>query len=157
MCLFGYSMLSHFSRVWLCDAIDGSPLSSPIPGILQARPLEWVAISFSNAWKWSLSVVSDSSRPHGLQPSRLLRPWDFPGKSTGVGGPLTYTLSKCGCPNLKTLPLRCSIISNMLKKELHDYLYKPKGAHKLGCRSILSTHLLKYQFHLFLSLITTTP
>ena len=31
------------------------------------------------------SVVSDSSRPHGLQPTRLLRPWDFPGKSTGVG------------------------------------------------------------------------
>ena len=36
-------------------------------------------------WKWSCSVVSDSSRPHGLQPTRLLRPWDFPGKSTGVG------------------------------------------------------------------------
>ena len=36
-------------------------------------------------WKWSRSVVSDSLRPHGLQPTRLLRPWDFPGKSTGVG------------------------------------------------------------------------
>ena len=35
--------------------------------------------------KWSCSVVSDSSRPQGLQPTRLLRPWDFPGKSTGVG------------------------------------------------------------------------
>ena len=35
-------------------------------------------------WKWSLSVVSDSSWPHGLQPTRLLHPWDFPGKSTGV-------------------------------------------------------------------------
>ena len=35
--------------------------------------------------KWSRSVVSDSSWPHGLQPTRLLRPWDFPGKSTGVG------------------------------------------------------------------------
>ena len=35
--------------------------------------------------KWSCSVVSDSSRPHGLQPTRLLHPWDFPGKSTGVG------------------------------------------------------------------------
>ena len=39
----------------------------------------------SEKWKWSRSVVSDSSRPHGLQPTRLLRPWDFPGKSTGVG------------------------------------------------------------------------
>ena len=39
----------------------------------------------SEKWKWSCSVVSDSSRPHGLQPTRLLCPWDFPGKSTGVG------------------------------------------------------------------------
>ena len=68
----------------LCDPIDGSPPGSPIPGILQARTLEWVAISFSNAWKWKVKV-SDSSWPHGLQPTRLLRPWDFPGKSTGVG------------------------------------------------------------------------
>ena len=38
----------------------------------------------SEKWKWSRSVVSNSSRPHGLQPTRLLRPWDFPGESTGV-------------------------------------------------------------------------
>ena len=68
----------------LCDPIDGSPPGSPVPGIVQARTLEWVAISFSNAWKWSYSVVSNSSRPHGLQPTRLLHSWDFPGKSTGV-------------------------------------------------------------------------
>ena len=37
--------------------------------------------------QFSHSVVSDSLRPHGLQPSRLLHPWDFPGKSTGVGCP----------------------------------------------------------------------
>ena len=42
-------LLSRFSRVRLCDPIDGSPPGSPIPGILQARTLEWVAISFSNA------------------------------------------------------------------------------------------------------------
>ena len=40
----------------LCDPIDGSPPGSPIPGILQARTLEWVAISFSNAWKWKVKV-----------------------------------------------------------------------------------------------------
>ena len=39
----------------------------------------------SEKWKWSRSVVSDSSRPHGLQPTRLLHPWHFPGKSAGVG------------------------------------------------------------------------
>ena len=69
----------------LCDPIAGSPPGSHVPGILQARTLEWVAISFSNAWKWSHSVMSDSSQPHGLQPTRLLRPWDFPDKSTGMG------------------------------------------------------------------------
>ena len=73
----------------LCDPIDGSPPGSPVPEILQARTLGWVAISFSNAWKGKVkvksSVMSDSSCPHGLQPTRLLRPWDFPGKSTGVG------------------------------------------------------------------------
>ena len=42
----------------LCDPIDGSPPGSPVPGILQARTLEWVAISFSSAWKWKLKVKS---------------------------------------------------------------------------------------------------
>ena len=46
-----YAMLSHFSRVRLCDPIDGNLPGSPVPGILQARTLEWIAISFSNAWK----------------------------------------------------------------------------------------------------------
>ena len=40
----------------LCDPRDGSPPGSPVPGILQARTLEWVAISFSNAWKWKVKV-----------------------------------------------------------------------------------------------------
>ena len=51
-------LLSHFSRVQLCDPIDGSPPGSPIPGILQARTLEWVAISLSNAWKWKVKGKS---------------------------------------------------------------------------------------------------
>ena len=42
----------------LCDPIDGSPPSFPVPGILQARTLEWVAISFSNAWKLKMKVKS---------------------------------------------------------------------------------------------------
>ena len=53
----------------LCDPIDGSPPGSPVPEILQARTLEWVAISFSNAWKWKVKVKSFS-------PVRLLAtPW----------------------------------------------------------------------------------
>ena len=42
----------------LCDPSDGSPPGSPVPGILQARTLEWVAVSFSNAWKWKVKVKS---------------------------------------------------------------------------------------------------
>ena len=44
----------------LCDPIDGSPPGSLVPGILQARTLEWVAISFSNAWKWKVKLKSFS-------------------------------------------------------------------------------------------------
>ena len=46
------------SCLTLCDPIDSSPPGSPVPGILQARTLEWVAISFSNAWKWKEKVKS---------------------------------------------------------------------------------------------------
>ena len=58
----GFSRREHWS---------GSPFPSPMQQ--------------SEKWKQSRSVMSDSSRPHGLQPTRLLCPWDFPGKSAGVG------------------------------------------------------------------------
>ena len=51
-------LLSHFSRVPLCDPIVGSPPASPVPEILQARTLQWVAISFSNAWRLKVKVKS---------------------------------------------------------------------------------------------------
>ena len=57
-----YAMLCYVKSLQscptLCDPIDGSPPGFPIPGILQARTLEWVAISFSNAWKWKEKVKS---------------------------------------------------------------------------------------------------
>ena len=53
----------------LCDPIDGSPPGSPVPGIFQARTLEWVVMSFSNAWKWKVKVKSLSC----VQPS--VTPW----------------------------------------------------------------------------------
>ena len=62
---FSFSIFSVFasakspqSCLTLCDPIDGSPPGSPVPGILQARTLKWVAISFSNAWKWKVKVKS---------------------------------------------------------------------------------------------------
>ena len=71
------------SCLTLCDPIDGSPPGSPVPGILQARTLEWVAISFSNACKWKVKVKSlslsdpmDCSLPgssvHGIFQARVL-------------------------------------------------------------------------------------
>ena len=73
----------------LCNPIDSSPPGSPVLGF--SRQEAWSELPFpspmheSEKWKWSRSVVSDSLWPHGLQPTRLLHPWDFPGKSTGVG------------------------------------------------------------------------
>ena len=69
--------------------IDSSPPGSPSLGF--SRQEHWSELPFpspmheSEKWKWSRSVMSDPQRPHGLQPTRLLHPWDFPGKSTGVG------------------------------------------------------------------------
>ena len=59
-------LLQSCPTLW--DPTDSNPPGFSVPGILQARILEWVAISFSNAWseKWSHSVMSDSLRPHGL-------------------------------------------------------------------------------------------
>ena len=107
----------------LCDPIDSSPPASPVPGIFQARILEWVAISFSNAWKWKMKVKSlsrvrllVSSQPHGLQPTRLLHPWDFPGKSTGVG--CHCLLRADNLYGLKTVFLRVFRNSSELRKPL---------------------------------------
>ena len=63
----------------LCDPRDGSPPGSPIPGILQARILEWVAISFSNAWKWKVKVKS-------LSHVRLCDPMDCSLSGSSIHG-----------------------------------------------------------------------
>ena len=83
-------LLSRFSRVRLCatpwTAAHQTPLSLGF-----SRKEHWSGLPFpspmheSEKWKGSRSVMSNSSRPQGLQPIRLLCPWDFPGKSTGVG------------------------------------------------------------------------
>ena len=80
-------LLSHFSHVRLCDPMDSSPPGSSVHRILQARILEWVAISFSNACMHAKSLQSCPTLcdPHGQQPSRLLCPRDSLGKNTGVG------------------------------------------------------------------------
>ena len=83
-------LLSRFSHVQLCSTPEtAAHQASPSLGF--SRQEHWSRLPFpspmheSEKWKGSRSVVSDSERPHGLQPTRLLRPWDFLGKSTGVG------------------------------------------------------------------------
>ena len=79
------------------------------PSLGFSRQEHWSGLPFpspmqeSEKWKWSHSVVSDSSRPRGLQPTRLLCPWNFPGKSAGVGchcllqcfSLIVYQIRKC--------------------------------------------------------------
>ena len=87
---WGLLLLSHFSCVRLCV----TPQTAAHQGLLSlgfSRQEHWSGLPFpsplheSEKWKGSRSVVSDSSRPHGLQPTRLLHLWDSPSKSTGVG------------------------------------------------------------------------
>ena len=101
-------------------------------------------------WKWSRSVMSDSSRPHGLQPTRLLCLWDFPGKSTGVGchcllqrifltqgsnpglphcRQMLYHLSHQGGPYKLNLPLTWSVAAinkSLWSTEEQYYQFKPR-------------------------------
>ena len=83
-------LLSRVSRVRLCATLETAAHQAP-PSLGFSRQGHWSGLPFlspmheSEKWKGSRSVVSDSVRPHGLQPTRLLRPWDFPGKSPGVG------------------------------------------------------------------------
>ena len=83
-------LLSRFSRVRLCATPYTAAHQAP-PSLGLSRQEHWSGLPFpspmheSEKLKWSCSVVSDPERPDRLQPTRLFRPWDFPGKSTGVG------------------------------------------------------------------------
>ena len=87
-------LLSRVSHVRLCAPPQTAAHQAP-PSLGFSRQEHWSGLPFpspmheSEKWKWSCSVVSDSQRPHGLQQTRLLCPWNSPGKSTGVG---------CHCP-----------------------------------------------------------
>ena len=99
----------------LYDPIDGSPPGSPVPGILQARTLEWVAISFSSAWKWKVKVKSLGRV--GL----LATPW-----TEAHQGPLSMGLSRqeywsgvplpspvYTCTHKQTCALWCKMLAQM--------------------------------------------
>ena len=90
LCLFITMLLNRFSLVRLCATPETAAHQAP-PSLGFSRQEHWSGLPFpspmheSKKWKWSRSVMSYSLQPHGLQPTRLLCPWDFPGKSTGVG------------------------------------------------------------------------
>ena len=88
----------------LCDPINGSPPGSPVPGILQARTLEWVAISFSNALMHAKLPQSYLTLCDPMNRGAWggCCPWDSPGKKTGVGcyfrlHPVFYSLLRTTC------------------------------------------------------------
>ena len=123
------------SCLTLCNPIDGSPPGSPVPGILQARTLEWVAISFSNAWKWKVKVKSLSRVRLFETPwttaYQVLHLWDFPGKRTGVG-------FHC----LLSLGLQSSFYKNSLSlalapSDLDPTAYPCLTCHTPGCAELL--------------------
>ena len=91
----------------------------------------------SEKWRWSSSVLSYPQRSHGLQPSRLLLPWDFSGKSTGVG---------CHCLRVCTYTWENSIVSVLKSK---------KKFHQIFCSTFVNTfaHILCYIFWNFLNTI----
>ena len=87
---FKNHLLSRFSCVRLCVTPQMAARQAP-PFLGLSRQEHWSRLPFpspmhkSETWKWSCSAVPNSSRPHGWHPTRLLHPWDLPGKSTGVG------------------------------------------------------------------------
>ena len=105
-------LLSRFSRVRLCTTPYTAAHQAP-PSLGFSRQEHWSGLPFpsprqeSEKWMWSRWVVSDPQQPHGLQPYRLLHPWDFPGESTGVGCHWAGPFSKCGkgCPAIMELCL----------------------------------------------------
>ena len=93
----------------LFDPVDGSPPGSPIPGILQARTLEWVAISFSSAWKWKVKVKS-------LSRVRLFAiPW-----TAAYQAPLSMGFSRQEYWSRVPLPSLCQFLGALYSCRIHD-------------------------------------
>ena len=114
ICIAAAAAKSLQSCPTLCDHRDGSPPGSAVPGILQARTLEWVAISFSNAWKWKVKVKS-------LSRLRLLAiPWTAAQQSPpSMGFSRQEYWSGVPSPSLpaKLLTTNCTIISILISKD----------------------------------------
>ena len=115
------------------------------PSLGFSRQEHWSGLPFPSPkheiekWKWSRSVVSDSLRPHGLQPTRLLHPWDFPGKSTGVG---------CHC-------LLCQRALGISKLEIANWQLRFTKDWQILSYSMVGQRMLFLEFKKFLFYIGT--
>ena len=101
-----------------------------------SRQEHWSGLPFpspvheSEKWKWSLSVVSDSYWPLGLQPTRLLCPWDFPGKSTGVGCHCFLRIVRSGWGFQKGLSVAPPVRVGTLKTKQNEIVSALSGWHQ---------------------------
>ena len=132
--LLSYAAKSLQSCPTLCDPIDGSPSGSTVPGILQARTLERVAISFSSAWKWKVKVKS-------LSRSRLLAtPW------TGAyQAPLSMGFSRQEYWSGVPLPPPYSVIDICKKKKWEKCIVKIQCNRISSIRNILNIKSIEFQ------------
>ena len=125
----------------LCDPIDSSPPGSPVPGILQARTLEWVAISFSNAWKWKVKVKS-------LNRVRLLvTPWTTAHQappSVGFSRQEYWSGVPVPSPSLRASLTICNFHIDVWACLIHVF---PRGGAETitrGCSRLPSAHSVWY-------------
>ena len=117
------------SCLTLCDPIEGSPPGTPIPGILQARTLEWVAISFSNEWKWKVKVKSFS------RVQLVATPWTtayqappsmgFSRQEYWSGVPLPSPVLDAKVDEKQPPPNQSTKIQSLVFKEYMAYLSRP--------------------------------
>ena len=134
------------------------------PSLGFSRQEHWSGLPFPSPmheremWKWSHSLVSDCSWPHCLQPARLLHPWDFPGKSTGVGCHCLLHPSKTDSDNRSRyfLPIVSSYgLSFLLNIMLWGVLFGIWICNTIAISgSILLRKLLSFLFFLLFSIIS---
>ena len=136
-------LLSHVSHVWLhATPQTAAHQAPPCPGF--SRQEHWSGLPFpspmheSEKWKWSRSVVSNSSGSHGLQPTRLLCPWDSPGKSTGVGCQclLPHNTVKLNFPKWNEVIQLCPTLCDPMDCSLHPWDFPGKST-GVGCHFLL--------------------
>ena len=121
----------------LCDPIDGSPPGSAVPGTLQARTLEWAAISFSNAWKWKMNEFAQSCLT-------LSNPMDCSLPGSSVHGIFQARVLEWGAIAFSISLLRCGLTSSGHKWRL--LLIKYLLCRVLDiCISLINVHSNTYE------------